>query len=201
MPKESSFDASRLRLALLCAVATASPSILAGNFGGDGAHSWAVVPAGRFECRVDASTKHAQVLTFGGREIARHGPSVSDIAEGTHLSGGIYDFGSGCPQVVDVHDNYMLARRLTSPPDYGLQGYVVVDFAADPIELYQLAIGQQPEDDRIDVAHRAQWHPGRLTFTYFGYNPDETGGSKTSPRPKTHVLELNLKDGSTDQYR
>jgi hypothetical protein len=183
------------RILLVTIALLASFSSFAENFGSDPDSSWADTPKGRFECRNDASTKYLQRITVGGKLVYQEalGP---DGNGGPRLSNGVLSYDPGCPTVIANQRGYAVIVRATQPPQYGVNGYAVIDFNRPDLPVVELGQGQDPRDSKIK--NRLAWTETGLALKFVGYLVEEQSGSTTSPPPKMHEVRFNFSNGKAE---
>lgn len=148
----------------------------------------AETPRGRFECINNATTDHKQSLVLDGHEIYRQPRLALDPAETDLLRDGIVHRDIGCPWVLGSRDGFVLMVRDLQPPQYGVRGYLLVDFNEDDPVLIDMGTGQNPQDDQITDKQRLSWEKGGLRLQYFGYAPGVDLDVVLSPTPSRQLM-------------
>jgi hypothetical protein len=155
-------------------------------------HMWVDTPKGKFECKKDKSTNYRQVLKLNGKTVFKEIEGPDDIQEGENISSGILDMNLGCPFVIENRNGYVVIMRDTQPPDFGLQGYAVINFNKPTPTLKSLGEGQRPKDEKIPASKRLQWSDTDITLNYFGYTLEHPGGDANSPKPGIHQVRYKF---------
>ncbi|CAM5186338.1 hypothetical protein CDEN61S_02131 [Castellaniella denitrificans] len=148
-------------------------------------------PRGLFSCENSAATDHRQVLKLDGRILYRQPARLDRPEETDRLRDGIIHDDIGCPRVLGGGDGFVVLVRNLQPPQYGVQGYLAVNFREDDPYLIDLGTGYRPEDDAIPDERRLRWMDGGLVLRYFGDLPDSLaagGASRDPPRANRTIL-------------
>lgn len=156
-------------------------------------------PQGRFTCESSADTDYRQVLKLGDKILYRQ-PRGPDAPQETDLlKDGIIDRDLGCPSVVGHNGGHIVLRRALQPPQYQVDGYLLVDFTQDDPALIDLGTGHRParnEDVPADQGLRIT--DGGLVLRYYGDLPDMLiqGDPPVDPAPAARAVLYSFSSGA-----
>jgi len=159
---------------------------------------WVDTPQGRFECQLNKDTDYLEVLRLAGRVIFREQRRPDGIRESGTILEGIEQRGVGCPTVVAVHKGYVVIVRDVAPPDYGAQGYAVIDFNRSEPSLTRLATGQRQRDDQIPASRRLEWSEDSLMLQAFGYAENEQCCTRHAPKPRLLKVRYSFENRAVE---
>ena len=154
----------------------------------------AETPQGLFRCENSAATAHRQVLTLNGQILYQQAPQQDRPEETDLLQDGIIHEDIGCPRVLGNGNGFVVLARDLQPPQYGVEGYLAVNFNEAPPYLIDLGTSYRSPDATGDHEPRIQWLDGGLVLHYDGDLPADLDpdGAHTDTAPDTHTARTVL---------